>query len=100
MRHTFLGQTATAYLEGELDHHSAPAVRKALDELLDTGALKTLVLDMSGLTFMDSSGIGVILGRYNRMTERGGSVAVAKPSPGIHKLLSMTGIYQLVKRLD
>ncbi len=52
-------------LSGELDHHNAAIIREEVDRELD-GSVKLLTLDMSGITFMDSSGIGVVLGRYRR----------------------------------
>ena len=61
--------TVTANLRGELDHFSADSVRTMLDELTQDKAVKYLILDMSGMTFMDSSGVGVIIGRYKRMRE-------------------------------
>ncbi len=59
--------TVIARVTGELDHCSAPAVRRELDRLIGDPSVRRLVLDLSGMTFMDSSGIGVILGRYREM---------------------------------
>ena len=65
------GTVLHAALSGELDHHSAAAVRQALDAAMEDG-VRELVLDLSGVSFMDSSGIGVILGRYRILRARGG----------------------------
>ena len=55
--------------------------------------------DLNDLRFMDSSGIGLIIGRYKLMSRRGGSVAVSGPDAHIDKIFEMAGLYQLVERL-
>ncbi len=87
-----------AWLAGELDHHSADAVRAGLDNALSRAKAKRLVLDMSAMTFMDSSGIGVVLGRYKKMKERGGSVAVRGLSQKMDRILRLAGLYSVVER--
>lgn len=65
------GRELRVVLSGELDHHNAAIIREEVDRELD-GSVKLLTLDMSGITFMDSSGIGVVLGRYRRMSGKRG----------------------------
>ena len=91
--------TLTVYLAGELDHRMADELRGALDELLEDARIRRLVFDLSDLEFMDSSGIGLVIGRYKRMARRGGSVAVTDPGARVDKLFQMSGIYQLVDKL-
>ena len=86
-------------LSGDLDHSAASGIRGELDKLIqDTGA-RRLVFDLNGLDFMDSSGIGLIIGRYKLMAKRGGSVAVLGPDARIDQIFKMAGLYQLVERL-
>lgn len=99
MRHTVRGDTLTVYLEGELDQCSAVGVRKELDELIGSTRAKHLVLDLEKLSFMDSSGIGVVIGRYNQMARRGGSVAVRRMSGRINRIFDISGVYQIVEKL-
>ena len=61
-------------LQGELDHHSAEEVRTRVDDILDKDKYKTLIFNFSGVNFMDSSGIGAVIGRYKKMSLRGGKV--------------------------
>jgi len=91
--------TLTVYLAGELDHRMAADVRHELDRLIDETRVRRLVFDVSRLEFMDSSGIGLIIGRYKRLSRRGGSVAVADPDQRIDRLFQMSGVYQVVERL-
>lgn len=91
--------TLTVWLSGELDHHMADRVREEIDGLMEDARVRRLVFDVSQLDFMDSSGIGLIIGRYKRLSRRGGSVAVASPGKRIDKLFQMSGVYQVVERL-
>ncbi len=81
-------------LNGELDHHSADDFRKKLDrEILATGD-SNVILDFSNLTFMDSSGLGVLLGRYKLFATR--KLYIANASGSVDKLLRMSGIYTVI----
>ncbi|MDD3242588.1 MAG: anti-sigma factor antagonist [Eubacteriales bacterium] len=85
-------------LEGELDHHCAFQVRRELDEAIDWSAPAVLELDMAGVTFMDSSGIGVVLGRYKRIKSQGGSMRVVNVPPRVDQIFSMAGLYAIIAR--
>ena len=99
MKHTLRGDTVTVFLTGELDHHSAKDIRAELEALIANPRVKHLVLDLKGLTFMDSSGIGVVLGRYKTLSQRGGMVAVREPGPHVNQIFRLSGLYQIVEKL-
>lgn len=84
-------------LQGELDHHTSENLRKKVDKLYYNENLLNIILDLNGLNFMDSSGIGFIMGRYKNCKERGGSLSVISTSPNIERILRMSGILKLVK---
>ena len=86
-------------LSGELDHHSAPMIRDALDKLLENESITQLELDLKRLEFMDSSGIGVVLGRYRTVASRGGSVLVSNVSPQVHRIMQMADLYKVVSKV-
>ena len=90
------GSRVTAALSGELDHHTAPKAREALERAIKPAAVKELVLDLSGITMMDSSGIGVIIGRYRSLSRRGGSVSICGASAQIGRILKMAGLGELI----
>ena len=92
-------QTLTVRLEAELDHNAAARMRVELDELLKDAGVRRLVLDLEKLSFMDSSGIGFIIGRYKLMARRGGSVAVKNADKRMDRIFRMAGLYELVERL-
>lgn len=77
---------------GEIDHHSAKGLREAIDAELFYHRPKTLKLVLSEVSFMDSSGLGLILGRYTRMRELGGSMVLVEPTKQIEKILALAAI--------
>lgn len=92
-------ETLTAHLNGELDQHSAGDVRKAVEaELKQHRTIKLLVLELSGVGFMDSSGIGLILGRYRQMRDAGGKLTITNAQPQVEKLLKLSGIIALLEK--
>lgn len=84
-------------LGAEVDHHQADIIRSKIDQLIDLNAIKVLIFDFKDTTFMDSSGIGVIMGRYRKLKDLGGDVGLIHVSDSIQKLLKLSGVYRLVK---
>ena len=81
---------------GEMDHHGARNALKELEMIVDAALPKTLVLDMSGVTFMDSSGIALILRAQQRMQLLDGSVLVCNVPSQAKRVLDAAGIARLV----
>ncbi|MCY0877055.1 MAG: anti-sigma F factor antagonist [Firmicutes bacterium] len=90
------GSMLIASLSGELDDHEADTVRTILDREMEKSGAKRLVLDLADLTFMDSSGLGVILGRYRKLKAQGGQMAIANVSPTVSKLFEISGIRKIM----
>lgn len=84
-------------LEGELDHHTAVTFRSRVQKTLEQGKVKNLILDLSGLSFMDSSGVGALLGRYNYLALRGGKLAVYHLTPQVNKVFENSGLFQIIQ---
>ena len=84
-----------AHLSGELDHHSAGDIRSRIDEVLLQERCPLLVLDLSGLTFMDSSGIGLIMGRYRLSRSLGGTLRIRGASPRMETVIRLAGMDNL-----
>ena len=85
----------TVLVRGEVDHHSAKGLREEIDHAMYLYRPETLALDLSGVDFMDSSGLGLILGRYTKLNVLGGKLVVARPTPEIRKLLQLAGADKL-----
>ncbi len=88
-----------AYLFGELDHHSADQVKNDLDEIIRRYKKSNLILDLKNLSFMDSSGLGVILGRYKRLKKTGSRMYIKNANRQIEKVFDVSGIYKIIKKL-
>lgn len=84
-------------LEGELDHHTAENLRKQVEEQFEKKELKHIVLNLEQLSFMDSSGLGVILGRYKQVKNIGGEMVVCAISPTVKRLFEMSGLFKIVR---
>lgn len=91
------GAVLTALIDGEIDHHSARAVRAQIDDSLALSGASRLVLDMSRVRFMDSSGLGLILGRYAKAQALGASFCVVDPSASVRKVLDVAGAGRIVE---
>ncbi len=84
-----------ARLRGEIDHHAAGALREKLDRAAETTGCRLLILDFSEISFMDSSGIGLILGRYKLMMRLNGQLTVRGVSPRLMRMMQMAGLEKL-----
>lgn len=90
------GEVMVAELFGELDHHAAQTVRADIDNAMETYGARDLVFDFTKVTFMDSAGIGVILGRYRKLSAAGGRVAITGCSQAVRSILNMAGVFSIV----
>ena len=90
------GQALIVTLRGELDLHTSPEFKEALTKLFETHSHVTnLIMDVKGLSFVDSSGLGVILGRYRELQERGGRLFFVQANPQIKRILQMSGFQKI-----
>lgn len=87
----------TVYLKGELDHHAARMIREEVDEILRSSLPKLLVMDFSGVPFMDSSGIGLILGRYKLIRTMGGEVVIRGATEAVRRMIELSGLKSIIE---
>lgn len=87
-------------LRGELDHHTADVVRFKMEEAISRGVSDHIILSLKELQFMDSSGLGVILGRYKQVKSRGGKMVVCDVNPSVHRLFEMSGLFKILEIHD
>ena len=85
------------YLSGEIDHHSAIDIRMEIDKKISQLKPKKLILDYSDITFMDSSGIGLIMGRHRLMKSIAGETEVTNVPPKMYKVVKLSGIEKIGK---
>ena len=92
-----LGNSLIVKLAGELDHHSSESVRMKIDNSYKGNNLTNMVMDLNDLTFMDSSGIGLIMGRYAHTLEKNGILLIACDNERIKRILDMAGLLKIIK---
>ena len=87
-------------LSGELDEMCAGFARNELDALLNATTAKQIVIDLSELDFMDSTGIGVLIGRYKKMKANNIPIFICNPNKHIEKIFQMTGLYEIMPKIS
>lgn len=90
------GQTLVVSMAGELDHHNAVNVREEIDRRFSTSNAKNLVFNLQKLAFMDSSGLGILIGRYKTVSAMGGKTAIAAPSLLTRRLIELAGVHRII----
>ena len=86
-------------LIGELDEHVAERARRKMDEALSTNSYAGVIFDLSRLSFMDSTGIGVLIGRYKIARRQDKKTYVRNPSATVDKIFKMSGLYEIICRI-
>ena len=89
------GHTLIVSLSGELDHHSAEKIREKIDGTMEKG-FKNLIFNFKKVSFMDSSGIGVIIGRYKKVQGKGGSVCITCLNDKIKRIFEISGLFKII----
>ncbi len=83
-------------LFGELDHHSSEYIKDRIDREIAAANPKNIIFDVENLSFMDSSGVGVIIGRYKHILARGGKVAIVNLKPQVERIYEICGLKKII----
>ncbi|MBO5269735.1 MAG: anti-sigma factor antagonist [Clostridia bacterium] len=89
--------TLTVSLTGEIDHHAAARVREEIDAQIYRTRPKRTLLDLSGIEFMDSSGLGLIMGRIALMRKLGGETVLYHPTEKVLRIVRLSGLERMMK---
>lgn len=89
--------TLVVYLAGELDHHNAEEVRVKIDDAIDINQTSKVILDFTEVTFMDSSGIGVIVGRLKKISSKDGKMCIANINNRVYRVFELSGLFKIIK---
>lgn len=87
-------------LKNDLDHHSAMKIREKSDAIIARENIRHIVFDFTNSNFMDSSGIGVIMGRYKQVIFSGGKLAVTGITPPIDRIFRVAGLYRIINKYE
>lgn len=93
---TVAGTVLTIHLPAELDHHSSERIRKEADRIIQSRNIRCVLFDFARTVFMDSSGIGMIIGRYKMLRFMGGTVIAVRVSERMNRILTLSGIYKVI----
>lgn len=88
------------FMTTELDHHISNEVREEIDDVLISKQVKNIIFDFKNINFMDSSGIGVIIGRYKKISSESGKVSVINTSPRVKKIFDLSGMNKIIAIYD
>lgn len=88
------------FMATELDHHIANEVRDEIDDILISKSIKNIIFNFKNINFMDSSGIGVIIGRYKKISSEGGKVKVVNANDRIKKIFNLSGMNKIIGIYD
>lgn len=86
----------TVFLSGDIDHHTSRGIREEIDREMQKLMPKKLTLDFKNVHFMDSSGVGLVMGRYKTANIYGCKVAVAEMPPNVKKIMQMSGLASII----
>lgn len=93
-------KTLIVKIAGEIDHHTACEVKEAINEQYTANNCKDIIFDLNGLAFMDSAGIGMLIGRYKQANMNGGEVYAEGISPEIERIFCLSGLNKIIKRCE
>lgn len=94
---SFENDSLVIKIRGEIDHHSAVDIRGDIDRLIYETSPRRLIMDLSVVDFMDSSGLGLIMGRYSVMSGLGCETVLRDPAPSILKIIKLAGLERMIK---
>ncbi len=92
------GSKLVVHICEELDHHAAGQISRVIDLQIEKGGVRTLIFDFSGITFMDSSGIGMVMGRHRKMHFMGGVTYVTGIDEQVDRIFAMSGLYRIIPK--
>lgn len=93
------GSCLLIFLSGEMDHHSCDSARRSIDEEYHRHGATHIIFDCENINFMDSSGLGLIMGRYRLASSLNGRVMVSHVSSQLDRIFTLSGLYKLVKKV-
>ena len=100
IKNRLYNNTLYIMLCGELDECSASYTRCVMDDVLDDNKYNQVIIDLSELEFMDSTGIGVLIGRYKKLKNRNVPIYICNPSNHIEKIFKMSGLYEIMPKIS
>lgn len=98
VHYELMGNCLIIYVTDDLDHHAVKSLREYSDSLIEAGNIRHLIFDFDQVGFMDSSGIGLIMGRYKKVMFLGGRTAVTRVGDVVDRIFTLSGLYQIIEK--
>lgn len=95
-----IGDCLVIHVGRDLDHHIVQKIRGKADYLIQQGNAKHVIFDFDQVDFMDSSGIGLIMGRYKKVIFYGGKTAVAGVGDNVDRIFKLSGLYKIIEKYE
>ena len=90
------GRNMVVLIKGEIDHHTAEEIREKIEKEYSRSNIKNIIFDFKDVTFMDSSGVGMVIGRYKTISKNGGSVAVSGIRESAFRIFEISGLKKIL----
>jgi len=87
-------------LKGEIDHHASLVIRQDIDNYIEKHKIKKILFNFKDVSFMDSSGVGMIIGRYKKLQNIGGKIGVVNITPKIRRIFQVSGLFNLINHFN
>lgn len=94
------GNTLVIIVNGDLDHHNAEIIKKVADSSIMDNHIRNVIFDFKNSNFMDSSGIGVMMGRYKLISNAGGRTCAVNLSPSVERIFQISGLHKVIERYE
>ena len=94
------GTALIVQIDGEIDHHTAAEIRERIDKEIDRSPIRNVVFDFSNVSFMDSSGVAVVIGRFKNLQKIGGKVGIINLTPQIERVFEISGLFKIIGKYD
>ena len=100
IRNKIYGNILYVTMSGELDENNAIYSKSVLDDLFEKSGFNQVIIDLSELEFMDSTGVGILIGRYKKLKEKNIPIFICNPSKHAEKIFNMTGLYNIMPKIN
>ena len=94
------GNTLIIIVNGDLDHHNAEIIKNVADVNIMENKIRNLIFDFKNSSFMDSSGIGVMMGRYKLISNAGGRACAVNLNPAVERIFQISGLHKVIEKYD
>lgn len=100
MQINFVGKDLIVKIDGDIDHHVSSQIKEKVEREFEFSNAENIIFDFSNVNFMDSSGIGMIIGRYKMLQKTGGKIYIANVKPQLESIIEISGLRKIINFID